>query len=77
MIAPMKCGECRYFAPDPREEYSDRGGHCHRYPPSVVAVPTTQRWQDDVGQAATIENYRPWMAVGEWCGEWKGDDHGL
>lgn len=65
MSPAPSCARCRFMFLDANA----KGGHCKRYPPTVVAVPMGQRWAEDTGQHAVLEQHFPWMGLDEWCGE--------
>lgn len=58
------CSTCRFMAPLPQG-----GGNCRRYPPTIVSVPHTPRMADDTGMGGSIEQYFPFIADTDWCGE--------
>jgi hypothetical protein len=52
MSDPPRCETCRFFD---RSEYSDNGGLCRRYPPTVYNDEGDTDW--------------PWTREHHWCGE--------
>lgn len=69
----QRCHACHWFARHPAtEDFAPTGGHCWRYPPTVVAVPNPPRWIEDGQPPASIEMYRPYIDKLDGCGEWKG-----
>jgi hypothetical protein len=60
------CARCVYWVSDQSSETS-AAGRCHRFPPSVFALPGT----------GTIVQKFPTTEHGQWCGEWSDDDSRL
>lgn len=60
------CSRCIYWA-ESAATGTGSIGHCHRYPPVVIANPET----------GTVVQKFPTTAPRHWCGEWSGDDSRL
>jgi hypothetical protein len=57
------CAQCIYWKVE-QSAGQQSVGHCHRYPPAVVANP----------HSGTMAQKFPTTERGQWCGEWNGDD---
>lgn len=57
------CARCVYWVGEPVNDVSITG-RCHRFPPSVFALPDT----GVIGQRFPTTDHH------QWCGEWSDDD---
>ena len=55
-MSERKCGDCEFFELD-----TDDGGQCHRQPIAALWNP----------HEATPESGWPWVAISDWCGEFR------
>lgn len=55
-MSERRCGDCEFF-----EQDTDNGGGCHRQPIAAVWNP----------HEATPESWWPWVAISDWCGEFR------
>lgn len=60
----LDCSTCRYWREQTESEDEVRWGHCHRYPPMIVATVA-----DDGSDM--VDSAQPWTSLPAWCGEHK------
>lgn len=61
------CGTCKYFKKI--MQAIGQGGTCHRYPPTLIAVPIPSPMQPGQIQLKQMAFYPP-VSVKDWCGEY-------
>lgn len=62
----QNCGNCKFLL-----EISETGGHCRRYPDTIVV---NYHFNGAGERVPALEQHMPWKLKAEWCGEFKQKD---
>jgi|HubBroStandDraft_2_1064218.scaffolds.fasta_scaffold100523_2 hypothetical protein len=67
--ARERCGECRFWDMDPRDDRTNVG-ECHRMPPQMVA---DSKFIASIGDDSInpMTGFFPETLANQWCGEWR------
>lgn len=61
---PKTCPNCKFFQPDQRPEWAEKGhGYCQRFPPTAMV------WTAEGYNGPQYDQYYPYMTAKDWCGE--------